>query len=136
VLDLPDLPADPRFRTNADRVAHRDELHEILEARFRTETAAHWEEVLLAQGVPCSRVRTLADVAADPQVAALGLLASVPHPAIPNLAMVDLPVAIDGQRAAAQVAPPAVGQHTDSVLGELGYSSQEIAALRAAGAVG
>lgn len=136
VLDLPDLPADPRFRTNADRVARRDELHEILEARFRTETAAHWEEVLLAHGVPCSRVRTLADVAADPQVAALGLLAPVPHPEIPNFAMVDLPVAIDGQRAAAQGAPPAVGQHTAEVLGELGYSPEEIAALRAVGAVG
>jgi len=136
VLELPDLPADPRFRTNADRVAHRDELHEILEARFRTEGAARWEERLLAHGVPCSRVRTLADVAADPQVAALGLLVPVAHPEIPNFAMVDLPLAIDGQRAAAQVAPPAVGQHTDEVLGELGYSPAEIAALRETGAVG
>ena len=136
VLELPDLPADPRFRTNADRVAHRDELHEILEARFRTEGAARWEERLLAHGVPCSRVRTLADVAADPQVAALGLLVPVAHPEIPNFAMVDLPLAIDGQRAAAQVAPPAVGQHTDEVLDELGYSPAEIAALRETGAVG
>jgi len=136
VLELPSLPADPRFRTNADRVSHRDELHEILEARFRTEGAAHWEEVLLAHGVPCSRVRTLADVATDPQVAALGLLAPVAHPEIPNFSMVDFPVAIDGQRAAAHVAPPAVGQHTDEVLGGLGYSAAEIAALRETGAVG
>lgn len=136
VLGLPGLPDDPRFRTNADRVAHRDELHEILEARFRTESAAYWEEVLLAHGVPCSRVRTLADVAADPQVAALGLLAPVPHPSIPNFQMVDLPVAIDGRRAAAQVAPPGVGQHTEAVLEGLGYSAEEIAALRRTGAVG
>ncbi len=136
VLELPALPSDPRFRTNSDRVAHRDELHEILEARFRTEGAAHWEEVLLAHGVPCSRVRTLADVATDPQVAALDLLKPVPHPAIPNLTMVDLPVAIDGRRAAAQVAPPAVGQHTDEVLADLGYSAGEIAALRERGVVG
>ncbi|HEV2439352.1 MAG TPA: CoA transferase [bacterium] len=136
VLDLPDLPADPRFRANADRVAHRDELHEILEARFRTESAAHWEDVLLAHGVPCSRVRTLADVAADPQVAALGLLTPVAHPEIPGFRMVDFPVAIDGKRAAAHAGPPAVGQHTDEVLGELGYSPNDIAALRATGAVG
>jgi crotonobetainyl-CoA:carnitine CoA-transferase CaiB-like acyl-CoA transferase len=136
VLDLPDLPADPRFRTNPERVAHRDELHEILEARFRTESAAHWEDVLLAHEVPCSRVRTLADVAADPQVAALELLKPVAHAAIPNFAMVDFPVAIDGRRAAAQMAPPAVGQHTDEVLAELGYSTEDIAALRERGAVG
>lgn len=136
VLDLPALPIDPRFRTNADRVAHRDELHEILEARFRTQTAAYWEDVLLAHGVPCSRVRTLADVAVDPQVEALGLLPPVPHPSIPDFRMVDLPVAIDGRRAAAQVAPPAVGQHTDEVLRELGFSGGDIAALRDAGVVG
>jgi formyl-CoA transferase/CoA:oxalate CoA-transferase len=136
VLGLPHLPDDPRFRTNADRVAHRDELHEILEARFRTDTAAHWEDRLLARDVPCSRVRTLADVAADPQVEALGLLAPVPHPSIPNFRMVDLPVAINGQRAAAQGAPPAVGEHTDDVLRELGYSGSDIAALRRSGAVG
>jgi crotonobetainyl-CoA:carnitine CoA-transferase CaiB-like acyl-CoA transferase len=136
VLGLPDLPEDPRFRTNSDRVAHRDELHQILETRFLTDTAAHWEEALLAHGVPCSRVRTLADVEADPQVAALGLLARVEHPAIPGFRMVDFPVAIDGRRAAAQVAPPAVGQHTDEVLGEIGYTADEIAALRAGGAVG
>lgn len=136
VLGLADLPADPRFRTNADRVAHRDELHEILEARFRTESAAHWEEVLLGEGVPCSRVRTLADVAADPQVEALGLLAPVAHPQIPDLRMVDFPVKIDGRRAAAQAPPPSVGQHTDEVLGELGYSAKEIAVLKETGAVG
>jgi crotonobetainyl-CoA:carnitine CoA-transferase CaiB-like acyl-CoA transferase len=136
VLGVRQLPSDPRFRTNADRVAHRDELHEILEARFRTESAAHWEETLLAHGVPCSRVRTLADVAADPQVAALGLLPPIPHPRIPDFKMVDLPLSIDGQRSAAQVAPPAIGQHTDEVLGELGYAREEIAALRESGAVG
>jgi crotonobetainyl-CoA:carnitine CoA-transferase CaiB-like acyl-CoA transferase len=136
VLGLPALPDDPRFRTNADRVVHRDELHEILEARFRTNTAAHWEEVLLAQDVPCSRVRTVADVAGDPQVAALGLLAPVAHPAIPNFQMVDLPIKIDGRRAAAQAAPPAVGEHTDEVLRDLGYSAADVAALREAGAVG
>jgi formyl-CoA transferase/CoA:oxalate CoA-transferase len=136
VLGLAHLPDDPRFRTNADRVAHRDELHDILEARFRTDTAAHWEEVLLARDVPCSRVRTLADVSVDPQVEALGLLAPVPHPSIPNFRMVDLPVAIDGRRAAAQAPPPAVGQHTDEVLQEAGYSPGDIAALRRSGAVG
>jgi crotonobetainyl-CoA:carnitine CoA-transferase CaiB-like acyl-CoA transferase len=135
ILGLAHLPADPRFATNADRVAHRDELHEILEARFLTETASHWEEVLLAHEVPCSRVRTLADVASDPQVAALGLLTAILHPAIPGFTMVDLPFTIDGARAARLDPPSEVGQYTDEVLSGLGYSAVEIAALRERGAV-
>jgi crotonobetainyl-CoA:carnitine CoA-transferase CaiB-like acyl-CoA transferase len=135
VLGLPELPADPRFATNADRVPRRDELHEILEARFLTNTAARWEEALLARGIPCSRVRTLADVAADPQVAALNLLPPIPHPEIPGFSMVDLPFSIDGRRAGRLEPPPAVGQHTDEVLDEAGYSAPEIAALRGRGTV-
>jgi crotonobetainyl-CoA:carnitine CoA-transferase CaiB-like acyl-CoA transferase len=134
-LGLPLVLADPRFVTNADRVAHRDALHKILEAQFLVETAGHWEQILLAAGVPCSRVRNVADVAGDPQVAALGLLASVPHPEIPDLKMVDLPFAIDGQRAAALQAPPALGQHTDEILRAEGYSPKEVASFRARGTV-
>jgi crotonobetainyl-CoA:carnitine CoA-transferase CaiB-like acyl-CoA transferase len=135
-LGLPDVPKDPRFMTNADRVAHRHELHAVLESRFLGETAAHWEETFLAAGVPCSRVRNLADVATDSQVAALGLLASMAHPEIPNFVMVDLPFSIDGCRAAALGPPPALGQHTDEVLSAAGYSRTEIGALRERGTVG
>jgi formyl-CoA transferase/CoA:oxalate CoA-transferase len=134
-LDLPDVPRDPRFVTNAERVGHREELHEILEKRFLLETAEHWEEILLAVGVPCSRVRNLADIAGDSQLAALGLLASIPHPDIPNFAMLDLPFSIDGCRAATLEPPPGLGQHTDEVLNTAGYSKTEIAALRERGTV-
>jgi crotonobetainyl-CoA:carnitine CoA-transferase CaiB-like acyl-CoA transferase len=85
-LEVPSLVDDPRFLTNADRVAHRDALHELLEARFLTRTSREWEETLLARQIPCSRVRTLDEVAADPQVAVLNMLPSVPHPAIPGAA--------------------------------------------------
>jgi len=136
VLGLPDLPADPRFRTNADRVAHRDALHEMLEAKFVTRSAREWEETLSAHEVPCSCVRTLDEVAEDPQVVALGMFPSVPHPAIPDLRLVDQPFRIDGARAARLEAPPDVGQHTDGILADLGYSAEEIASLRRRGVTG
>jgi crotonobetainyl-CoA:carnitine CoA-transferase CaiB-like acyl-CoA transferase len=136
VLDLPELPADPRFRTNADRVAHREELHEILEAKFVTRSAREWEETLSAHEVPCSRVRRLDEVTRDPQVAALDMFPSVPHAAIPDLRLVDQAFRIDGDRAARLEPPPSVGQHTDEILATCGYGAAEIADLRTRRVIG
>ncbi|HYM70754.1 MAG TPA: CoA transferase [bacterium] len=136
VLDLAELPADRRFRTNADRVAHREELHEILEAKFVTRSAREWEETLSAHEVPCSRVRRLDEVTRDPQVAALSMFPSVPHPAIPDLRLVDQPFRIDGERAARLQPPPSVGQHTDEILADCGYGAAEIADLRGRRVIG
>ena len=135
-LGVQDLTSDARFRTNADRVAHRDALHEMLEARFASHTAREWEEILLERDVPCSCVRTLDQVAADPQVEALDMLPRVAHPAIPDLRLVNQSFRIDGRRAARLVPPPEVGQHTDEVLAECGYAAEEIAALRRRRVVG
>lgn len=135
-LGVPDLPADARFRTNPDRVAHRDVLHEILEERFRMRTAREWEETLLAHQVPCSRVRALDEVAGDPQVEALEMLPPSPHPAIPDLRTANLPLSINGRRAVRLATPPEVGQHTGEILGGLGYSEAQIADLRRRGVTG
>ena len=135
-LEVPDLPADPRFRTNADRVAHRGVLHEILEVRFRTRSAREWEETLLTHEIPCSCVRTLNEVAQDPQVEALEMLPRVPHPAIPNLRLANLPLMIGGRRATRLDPPPEVGQHTDEILGSLGYTTEQIRSLRELNVIG
>ena len=135
-LEVPGLPADPRFRTNADRVAHRGVLHEILEVRFRTWSAREWEETLLTHEIPCSCVRTLNEVAQDPQVEALEMLPRVPHPAIPNLRLANLPLMIGGRRATRLDPPPEVGQHTDEILGSLGYTTEQIRSLRELNVIG
>ena len=134
-LGVSELAADPRFVTNADRVAHRDELRALLAPRFLTATAAEWETVLDRYSVPCSRVRTIADVVVDEQMAALGLLAKVPHPFIDDLRLVDLPMTRDGVRANELHAPPLLGEHTDQVLRELGVEETAIDDLRRRGVV-
>lgn len=136
VLDLPDVAADPRFRTNADRLTHRAELLAAITPVFLQRSAIEWEAALQARGVPCSRVRTIGDVVADAQLAELGLLAPVPgHPLVPDLRLIDLPVSRDGMRAERYGPPPLFGQHTDEVLASLGYTHDDIAKLRADGVI-
>jgi glutaryl-CoA transferase len=133
--DVVGLAPDPRFATNPERVANRDELRRLLCERLATRTAAEWEAALRSRSVPCSRIRTVADSVADPQTEALGLLAAVPHPGVPDLRLVDLPVSVAGRRADHRLPPPRLGEHTDAVLAELGYTAPEVGDLRAAGVV-
>jgi len=134
-LGIPEVAADPRFVSNPDRVAHRDVLRELIVERTVDRTAAEWETLLTARAVPCSRIRTIADTVADPQTEALGILTALPHPLIADLRLVDMPVSEGGRRAAHRLPPPGLGEHTAEVLGELGFSDDEIATLRDKGIV-
>ncbi len=136
LLDLPELAEDDAYRTNTDRVANRDVLHDLLQARLAERTAAEWQGTFQEHGIPCSPVRTVADLAADPQLDALGLLAAVPSPDIPDLRLVDVPFSIDLERATHRYPPPRLGEHAVEVLAEVGYSDSEVADLRRRGVVG
>jgi crotonobetainyl-CoA:carnitine CoA-transferase CaiB-like acyl-CoA transferase len=129
VLGLPDLPEDPAYAHNADRVVNRVALHELLERRFKERTAAEWEVLLGAATVPCSRVRSVADLVQDSQLGALGMLVDMPHPDIPDLRVVDIPLSINGERATHRLPPPLLGEQTTSILEELGIPPEEIESL-------
>jgi len=135
VLGLPDLVTDERFRTNPDRVRNRGELAEFVSARLREDTTASWHARLTDAGIPAAPVADVADVVAAEQTAALGMLQPLGHEAIPELRLPALPLSFDGERATHRSAPPAVGEHTAEILAEVGYSSEEIAELGAAGVI-
>jgi crotonobetainyl-CoA:carnitine CoA-transferase CaiB-like acyl-CoA transferase len=135
VLELPELVDDERFRTNPDRVRHRDALAALVSERLREGDTADWHARLTAAGVPAAPVADVADVVGAEQTHALGMLQPVPHPEIPDLHLPVIPLWLDEERTPHRTPPPRVGEHTAEVLAEVGYSETEIAALAADGVI-
>ena len=136
VLGCPDIPRDPRFRANTDRVPRRAELHEILERATHRYTSAQLMDLLREAGVPASTINSIDQVYSDEQVNALGMLPAVaPDFRIPEMKFVDIPVSIDDEKSVKRLMPPRLGEHTEEVLRAAGYSPVEIANLRSEGVI-
>ncbi|WP_137918708.1 CaiB/BaiF CoA-transferase family protein [Hydrogenophaga sp. 2FB] len=135
VLGRAEWAEDPRFSTNAERVRNIGVLSGLLRAEFgargRTELIAALDKV----GVPCGAINTVPDVFEDPQVKARGMLKHVAHPNGVMVPQVSTPMRFEETPLVDVAAPPTLGQHTDTVLAELGYNAEAIAALRTAGVV-
>jgi crotonobetainyl-CoA:carnitine CoA-transferase CaiB-like acyl-CoA transferase len=133
VIGRPELASDPRFADREDRRRNRKELKGLLEEALSSRTALEWYELLTKASIPAGPVLSLPEALDHPQIAERGLIQTLDMPAL------DRPVRV--MRTGFTLAsgdpgptspPPTVGQHTDELLTELGYSASEIAAFRAA----
>jgi crotonobetainyl-CoA:carnitine CoA-transferase CaiB-like acyl-CoA transferase len=131
-LGTPELIERPEYRTGRDRAKNRDKLKVELGAIFAGGTTAHWVEVLNAEGVPCGPIYTVDQVFADPQVRHQGMAAKVAHPKLGEIELVGQPIHMSRTPWRMRSATPEPGEHNDAVLTEIGYSRDEIAALRKA----
>ena len=133
VLEDPALADDPRFDANPKRSAAREELHAVIVAAFSTLSAADVIARLDRAGIANAQMNTLDDVWAHPQLQARERWRTVGTSAgeVPALLPPGVPSTVDPRMDAV----PALGEHTAAILGELGYSSAQIDALRAAGAI-
>jgi crotonobetainyl-CoA:carnitine CoA-transferase CaiB-like acyl-CoA transferase len=134
--DRPELAADARFTTNAQRVEQRAVLVPLLEPVLKARTTVEWEERLTAAGVPHAPVWDYATLFAQPQAAARGLRVTVRDPKGRPVDLVGAPFHVGGATLPAPTMPPGLGQHTGEVLREvLGLDPAQVEELRRAGVV-
>lgn len=119
VLSIGELADDPRFITNGQRVIHRHELLNALNARFQTSTKAYWLSTLAQAGLVAGPINQMSDVFSDPQIAARDMLVNAPHNCGTSVPLIVSPMRMSGTPLNTYTAPPVSGQHTAEVLREL-----------------
>jgi len=130
ILGREDLTEDKRFATNEDRMEHREELVEELEAVLRTRDTDEWVESFLEAGVPVGPIYNYKQVFDDPHTRAREMVVEMEHPVEGTVRGLGIPVKLSETPGEIRSPAPLLGQHTEETLAELGYSRAEIADLR------
>jgi crotonobetainyl-CoA:carnitine CoA-transferase CaiB-like acyl-CoA transferase len=135
-FELSHLLEDPRFATNAARVANRQLVTDTLSPLLARQPTAWWVDRLEGLKIGCGPINKLSEVFADPQVRARGMVVELPHGAGTDVKVIANPVRLSATPVDYRIAPPLLGEHTEAVLADrLGLDTAAIAALRAKGVV-
>lgn len=130
-----DLAADPRFTTNALRIANYDALMPAVREIIRARSTDDWLADLRKVGVPCGRINTVKQALTDPHVIERGMIIQLEHPALGLVKSLATPVHLSDTPLVYRRHPPTLGEHTDEVMTELGINADSRAALRASGVI-
>ncbi len=132
-LGHPEWAADARFSTNTVRVRHRVELAALIDAITMTAPRAAWLERLETAGIPCGPILNYEEALATPQAAAREMTQEVDHPILGRVRTIGTPIKMSATPLDPSRRAPMLGEHTDQVLANAGYSEDEIEQLRYAG---
>jgi crotonobetainyl-CoA:carnitine CoA-transferase CaiB-like acyl-CoA transferase len=135
VIGMAELALDRRFENNMERVRNRDQLVPLLAAAMARRSSREWMEVMDVAGLSCGPINTLEEVLSHPQVAARDMKIEMPHPLAGTVTLVGSPLKLSESPVSYRLAPPLLGEHTDAILDELGYTAADIEALRKDGIV-
>jgi len=135
VLEAPSLAEDVRFTTNKGRVENQEVLRPLLAERLLSRTRSEWLETLKRHGIPCGGVRNLVEVLSDPQLIERMMVLPMNHPTVGPMQTLGVPVKLRDTAGSVRTPPPCLGQHTHTVLGELGYAPDQIEALAQAAVI-
>jgi len=127
---LENVMNDPKFATNAKRVENREEIVKIISDLIVTKDGEEWLKILTDAGVPCGPIYTVDKIFADPQVLHREMVKELDHPKAGKIKVTGIPIKLSDTPGEVETAPPVLGQHTQEVLAELGYSDKDLEKLK------
>ena len=134
-MDREDLLSDPDYAGNGDRVRNRSKLVPLLQQEFLKKPVAAWVRQIEDGGVPCGPINELSHVFADPQVLSRNMLVEIPHPTLGPIKQTGIPIKFSKTEGSVERHPPLLGEHTQELLAQLGYSRADVERLKAEEAV-
>jgi CoA:oxalate CoA-transferase len=135
VLGVEELKTDPRFQERDTRKANRKELTPLLEAKLEEKETLHWVDALNKRGIPSGDILTLEDALNAEQVTHRDTIATVNEPGIGDLKVFNMTAKFSSTPASIEAPPPRLSAHTNEILGSIGYSEEDIAALKEQGVI-
>jgi len=126
-----DIGSDERFRTNAQRIEHRQILLRMLRDIFRQKPAAAWLEKFSAAEIPAAPINTVAEAVEDAQTRARALIVQLEHPALGMTRSIANPIRLSNTPVSYRLPPPLLGEHTSEILQSLGYSAEQVRMMAA-----
>jgi crotonobetainyl-CoA:carnitine CoA-transferase CaiB-like acyl-CoA transferase len=130
VLDREDMLTDSRFLTPADRFVNRQDLVDELEKSFLARDRDDWLAMMKKADIPCGPVNDYEAVASDPQILANRYIEELEHPNLGKIRVPSSPIRMSKHQTGARHFAPELGQHTEEIMLDLGYSWEQIAALK------
>lgn len=134
-IGLPELPNNPKFTRNADRIKYREEIIHLLSTHFLTKTADEWVGIIQAAKVPVGCINNLEQAFEEPQVIERKMLVDMSHPQREHLKVIGSPIKMSRTPVEYKNAPPMLGQHTEEILSNI-LSRERFSELKSKGIIG